>query len=88
MQQIDLDRLSTFPPAPHFHWVSAVDISQGGVKVEGDRKLEEGAEVVVTFDRLRPLPGVVRWQNDGVAGISFNQIIPFTELAAWLKLPA
>jgi hypothetical protein len=88
LPRIEIDRMATVRAGADIHWVSAVDISQGGVKVETDRRLDEGAEVVVTFDHLRPIPGVVRWQKDSVAGISFNQLIPFTELAGWLKLPA
>lgn len=85
LPRVEVDRMATLRIGGHFHWVTAIDISQGGVKIETDRPIEPGAEAVLTFDRMRPIAGVVRWYNDGFAGISFNQVLPFGELVAWLK---
>ncbi len=61
------------------------DISQGGVKVEVGEGLAVDADVVVTLEGFRPLPGIVRWQRDGQCGISFIQVIPIQELCDWLR---
>lgn len=63
----------------------ASDISQGGVKVERAAGLPVGAEVVITLPGLAPQPGVVRWIEQGSAGLSFNLPLPLSELVAWLE---
>jgi hypothetical protein len=39
---------------------------------------------VLTLENFRPVQAVVRWQKDGVAGIRFNQVLPFDDLMTWL----
>ncbi|HEX9931813.1 MAG TPA: PilZ domain-containing protein [Allosphingosinicella sp.] len=84
MPRVPVDRLATLRAGARTYWVSARDISQGGVKLEADQPLEIGGETVVTLENFRPIPGVVRWRKDNVVGISFNQVIPFHELGRWL----
>lgn len=84
MPRVPVDRMATLRAGARTYWVSTRDISQGGVKVEADQALEIGGETVVTLENFRPIPGVVRWKKENVAGISFNQVIPFHELSAWL----
>jgi PilZ domain-containing protein len=83
--RIEVDQLATLRCGARLHGVNTRDISQGGVKIETDQPLEPGAAVVLTLDRFRPVHGVVRWYDEGFAGIAFNQVIPFHELIAWLK---
>lgn len=85
LPRVEVDRLATLRCGSQLHGVNTRDISQGGVKIESDQPLELGAEVVLTLDRFRPMHGVVRWCADGLAGIAFNQLIPFHELMAWLR---
>jgi hypothetical protein len=84
MPRIPVDRLATLRAGARTYWVSARDISQGGVRVESDQPLDIGGETVVTLENFRPVPGVVRWRRGNVVGISFNQVIPFHELSQWL----
>lgn len=84
LPRVPVDRLATLRAGARTYWVSARDISQGGVKVEADQPLDIGGETVVTLENFRPIPGVVRWRRDNVVGISFNQVIPFHELSRWL----
>jgi PilZ domain-containing protein len=88
LPRVEVDRLATLRCGARVHGVNTRDISQGGVKVETDQPLEPGAEVVLAMERFRALQGVVRWCRDGLAGIAFNQLIPFPELMAWLKTEA
>ena len=83
--RIEVDRLATLRVGARLYGVNTRDISQGGVKIETDQPVEPGAAVVLNLDDFRPLHGVVRWSSTGYAGISFNQVIPFHELIAWLR---
>jgi len=85
LPRVEVDRLATLRCGARLYGVNTRDISQGGVKVETDQPLETGREIVLTMERFRPLAGVVRWCGEGLAGIAFNQLIPFHELMEWLK---
>jgi hypothetical protein len=60
------------------------DISQGGLKVEGDTALANGSHVVVTIAGTEPLPGVVRWTAGQQMGITFNKMMALPTLVEWL----
>ena len=83
--RVEIDRMATLRAGARTYWVHARDISQSGVKVETDNPPPPDAEIMVTLDGLRPLPGIVRWSNETACGIAFNQLIPFGELIDWLK---
>ncbi len=61
------------------------DVSQGGARLETPGKLPVGAHVVVSIEGLAPQPAVVRWNEDGVYGLTFNRIIALPELVHWLQ---
>lgn len=85
LPRVEVDRMATLRIGARNFWVSTLDISQGGVKIQTDEPFEPGEDVVLVLDKFRPLAGVVRWHQDGLAGISFNQVIPFRELMDWLR---
>jgi len=85
LPRVEVDRLATLRCGARLYGVNTRDISQGGVKIETDQPFEVDREVVLTMERFRPLAGVVRWCNDGLAGIAFNHLIPFSELMEWLR---
>lgn len=85
LPRVEVDRLGTVRVGSRVYALNTRDISQGGIKIEIDEPLEAGAEIVVTLEKLRPIQGVVRWYQEGLCGISFNQIIPFHELINWLR---
>lgn len=84
MPRVEIERMGILRIGADTHWVTARDISQGGVKVEPDQPLPVGATGMLELENFRPLPCLVRWQNGGLCGISFNQVIPFRELMDWL----
>lgn len=47
------------------------DISEGGVKGKGPRKLTPGAKVHVRFEGGILVPAVVKWAEDGLLGLAF-----------------
>jgi hypothetical protein len=63
----------------------ARDVSQGGIKVESERDLKVGADVVVTLPGLAPIQGVVRWKETGAYGINFNRLLALPSLVGWLQ---
>jgi len=85
MPRVEIDRLATVRAGARLYGVNTCDISQGGVKIETDEPLAAGEEVVITMDRFRPVAGLVRWSQEGLSGIAFNQVIPFRELMGWLR---
>ena len=85
LPRVEVDRLGTLRLGSHVYAFNTRDISQGGVKVEIDEPVEVGAEVMISLEKFRPMPGLVRWSHDGQCGISFHQVIPLQELIAWLR---
>lgn len=63
----------------------AVNVSQGGLRIECPASLTVGAEVIVTMPGLAPEPGTVRWNDDGAYGITFNRVLALSQLVVWLE---
>lgn len=85
MPRVEVDRLAMLRVGARVYGVSTIDISQGGVKLIVDQPLEPGAEVVLSLEGFRAIQGTVRWYHEGLAGISFNQVVPFHDLMGWLR---
>ena len=85
LPRVEIDRLGTLRVGARVYAFNTRDISQGGLKIEIDEPMTVGDEVVVTLEKFRPLPATVRWAQEGVCGIGFNEIIPFQELIGWLR---
>ena len=69
----------------HVFSLMAHDVSQGGVKVESERDLELGGDVMVTLPGLPAVPGVIRWKDGKFYGITFNRLLALSELVEWLQ---
>ena len=65
--------------------VAVCDISQGGLKVQTDTLLPQGADVIVTLPGLEPQKAIACWSLNGFAGITFNRLLPLGELVTWLQ---
>ena len=63
--------------------VDLVDISQGGVKVKQQRRLQNGQELVVVIDGLPERAARVCWTSATAAGIAFHRVIPIDQIACW-----
>ena len=63
----------------------AINISQGGIRVETVAQLSVGADVVVTLPGLTPAAGVVKWSDGRAFGIGFNRALVLSELVRWLQ---
>ena len=84
MPRVEIDSIGTVRDGAFVHRVHALDISQGGVKVETSRDIAPGSEVVVSLAGLPPQPGVVRWRDSNCYGITFNRVVPLPVLVGWL----
>lgn len=85
MPRVEVDWLATVRTGAKISWVTVRDISQGGVKFECDTPVLTGQQVTLTIDKYRSISGVIRWFEDGMGGIAFNELIPFQELMSWLR---
>lgn len=85
MPRVEADWLATIRVGARTVAATIRDISQGGIRFESDSPIERGQQVNVTIEGRRSLPGVMRWYADGQGGISFNELLPFSELMDWLK---
>jgi len=65
--------------------VTTRDISQGGAKIDMPFALAAEERILITVEGLPPLPGVVRWSRENVAGIAFVPELRWQELMLWLK---
>lgn len=62
-----------------------INISQGGMSVEGDERLCADSKVIVSLAGLGPIDGVVKWKEGDRYGIGFNRVLAVTELMAFLR---
>lgn len=62
-----------------------VNISQGGMCVDGDCGLRADVEVIVSLAGLGPIAGRVKWKEGERFGIGFNRVLRVDELMGFLR---
>jgi hypothetical protein len=62
-----------------------LNISQGGMCVEGDPRLRVDTDVIVSLAGLGPIAGLVKWKEGKRYGIGFNRVLPVKELMEFLR---
>lgn len=85
MPRIEVDCTAWVREGAIVHRTRAGNVSQGGLKVEAGQRLTIGADVIVTLPGLAPIPGIVRWSEQGCYGITFNRVLPLPLLIGWLR---
>jgi len=85
MPRIEVCCIASVRQDGNLYGMRARDVSQGGIKVESERDLKVGADVVVTLPGLAPMQGVVRWKETGAYGINFNRLLALSNLVGWLQ---
>ena len=85
MPRIEVDCFATVRDGGRVHRMRVHDVSQGGVKLESAVLLDAGADLVVSLPGLDPQSAAVRWSEDGYLGVTFNRLLPLTELVDWLR---
>lgn len=85
MPRIAVDVIATVRDGARIRHLPVCDVSQGGVKLESDRPFQESFDISITLPGLPPQPAALRWYRDGHAGLTFNKLLPLSDLVAWLK---
>lgn len=85
MPRIEIDCLATVRDGGKVHRMRVQDVSQGGVKLKGSHVLDQGSDLVVSLPGLVPQQAALRWREDGYIGVTFNRLLPLTELVEWLR---
>ena len=84
MPRIEVDCHATIRDGATVLRVKVVDISQGGIKICHEARILPGSDVVVTVPGLPAAAGVLRWNEGGCSGVTFNALIPLPTLMGWL----
>lgn len=85
MPRVEIACLASLRQDGSIHRARAVNISQGGMKVECAAAIPVGAEVIVSLPGLPPCPGAICWADSGTYGVKFNRVIALPELVGWLQ---
>jgi len=85
MPRVEVRCIASGRQGANVYGMRAHDVSQGGVKVESDRDLEIGGDVLVTLPGLPSKDAVVRWKQGRAYGITFRRLIALAELVEWLR---
>ncbi len=85
MPRIEVECFATVRDGGEIHRMRVHDVSQGGVKLESARILGRGCDLVVSLPGLDPQPAAVRWSEHGYLGVTFNRLLPLTDLVEWLR---
>ena len=85
MPRVEIDCVASVRQEAEVYRVRAVNISQGGLRVTGNRPLAVGKPVIVTLPGLAPQPAMVRWNQDDCFGLTFNKVLPLPLLVPWLQ---
>ena len=67
-------------------WHAAVlrNISQGGARLQLGKRQDLDEAILLSAPGLAAIPGSVRWCTADTAGIAFDQLVPFADIARWV----
>ena len=85
MPRIELDCTAWVREDADIYRSRTLNISQGGMCIEGDPRLRANAKVIVSLAGLGPINGVVKWKEDDRYGIGFNHVLAISELMTFLR---
>lgn len=85
MPRVEVRCIASVRQGSNVYGMRAHDASQGGLKVESEKDLAIGSDVVVTLPGLAPQQGIVRWREGNCYGITFNRLVALPDLVRWLN---
>lgn len=85
MPRVEVRCIASVRHGSQVYGMRAHDISQGGLKVESNRDLAIGTEVLVTVPGLPSQTGVIRWKDGRHYGVTFNRLLALSDLVGWLQ---
>lgn len=67
-------------------WQSVVlrNISQGGARLQLGKQDDLDTAILLAAPGLAAIPGTIRWHDAENAGMAFDRLIPFPEIARWV----
>ena len=85
MPRIEVESFATLREGASTYRMRVCDVSQGGLKIRCETRLTPGSDVVITLAGIEPQPGVVRWAEGDLMGITFNRMLALPILVEWLR---
>jgi PilZ domain len=85
MPRIELNCTAWVREDADIYRTRTVNISQGGMCVEGDERLRVDTKVIVSLAGLGPIDGRVKWKESDRYGIGFNRVLAVNELMGFLR---
>lgn len=85
MPRIAVDCFATVRDGAAVHRLRVCDISQGGLKLAGEPRIDAASDLSVTLPGMSPQPASLRWSSQGHVGITFNRLLALAELVEWLR---
>ena len=85
MPRVEVAGVATVRDGANIYRLPLCDISQGGIKAKGDPMLVHVNDLVVSLPGFEPQPAALRWRQEGHLGLSFNRLVPLSDLVAWLR---
>ena len=85
MPRIELNCIAWVREDADIYRTRTLNISQGGMCVEGDPRLRVDTKVTVSLAGLGPIDGRVKWKEGDRYGIGFNRVLAVNELMAFLR---
>lgn len=85
MPRIDVEAFATLREGASTYRMRVCDVSQGGLKIRCEVRLAPGSDVVITLPGIDPQPGVIRWVEGDLMGLTFNRMIALPILVEWLR---
>ena len=85
MPRIELNCTAWIREDADIYRTRTLNISQGGMCVEGDPRLRADMKVIISLAGLGPIDGRVKWKEGERYGIGFNRVLPVSELMAFLR---
>jgi len=67
-----------------WHAVVLRNISQGGARLQLGKRQDLDETILLAAPGLAAIPGSVRWCTADSAGIAFDQLVPFADIARWV----
>ena len=82
--RVDVDVPARIRSAATWQPVVLRNISQGGARLQIDPATELLETVLLEAPGLAIIPGSVRWRDEDSAGVAFDRLVPFADIAQWV----
>lgn len=85
LPRVEINQMMSIRHGSQMEFTRTRNISQAGAGFETRLTLQPGDTIQATFDGLRPLDAVVKWQRNGQAGVAFHEELTWQVLMPWLR---